>query len=65
MANMSFNIENDVLYTFEEVQDLLKVSKSQLRTVLNNGELKAFKVGKYKWRIPKDSLDEYIKKKWN
>ncbi len=53
---------NDI-YTFDEVRAILKTSKQQLRKMLNEGEISAFKLGKYNWRIPKKSLDKYVKEK--
>ena len=58
MNNMTDNI-----YTFNEVAEILKTSKQQLRKLLKSGEIKAFKLGKYKWKIPKKSLDNYIERK--
>ena len=48
---------NDEIYTFDEVLQILKTSKQQLRKLLKNGEIKGFKLGTYKWRIPKKALD--------
>lgn len=47
------NMTNDEIYTFDEVLQILKTSKQQLRKLLKNGEIKGFKLGTYKWRIPK------------
>ena len=57
------NMTNDEIYTFDEVLQILKTSKQQLRKLLKNGEIKGFKLGTYKWRIPKKALDNYIKEK--
>lgn len=51
------NMTNDEIYTFDEVLQILKTSKQQLRKLLKNGEIKGFKLGTYKWRIPKKALD--------
>lgn len=51
------------IYTFEEAKEILKTSKSTLRSLLDTGELKGFKLGKYNWRIPEKALLEYINKK--
>ena len=56
------NMTNDEIYTFDEVLQILKTSKQQLRKLLKNGEIKGFKLGTYKWRIPK-ALDNYIQEK--
>ena len=57
------NMTNDEIYTFDEVLRILKTSKQQLRKLLKNGEIKGFKLGTYKWRIPKKALDNYIQEK--
>lgn len=57
------NMTNDEIYTFDEVLQILKTSKQQLRKLLKNGEIKGFKLGTYKWRIPKKELDNYIQEK--
>lgn len=57
------NMTNDEIYTFDEVLQILKTSKQQLRKLLKDGEIKGFKLGTYKWRIPKKALDNYIQGK--
>lgn len=57
------NMTNDEIYTFDEVLQILKTSKQQLRKLLKNGEIKGFKLGTYKWRIPQKALDNYIQEK--
>lgn len=52
--------KNIALYTFEEAREILKCSKSKLRELLDTGELRGFRLGKYKWRIPEEALTEYI-----
>ena len=39
------NMTNDEIYTFDEVLQILKTSKQQLRKLLKNGEIKGFKLG--------------------
>lgn len=51
------------IYTFEETRKILKCSKVKLRELLNSGELKGFRLGKYKWRIPENALMDYIQNK--
>lgn len=60
---MQQNKSEIAIYTFEEAREILKTSKSTLRNLLDSGELKGFKLGKYNWRIPKKSLMEYIDNK--
>lgn len=57
-------MERDFL-TFEEVQDLLKLSRSKMYQMLQRGELPAYKIGK-QWRIEKSELEEWLaSKKFN
>lgn len=51
----------DELLTVEELCELLKIGSNAAYRILNNGELKAFRNGRT-WRIPKQSVVEYIKK---
>lgn len=49
-----------IIYTFEEARQIIKCSKSKLRELLDSGEIKGFKLGKYNWRIPETSITDYI-----
>ncbi len=49
----------DIL-TFKECQHLLKVGKNTLLDLLHNGEIDGFRIGR-RWKIPKNSVIEYIK----
>lgn len=49
------------LYTFEEARAILRTSKQKMRQLLDSKEIKAFKIGKYNWLIPKESIDSFIK----
>lgn len=60
MVSKNRNVE---IYTFEEVKTILKTNNQQLRALLNSGDIKGFKLGKYNWRVPASSLDNYIKQK--
>ena len=53
----------DEIMTLEEVAKVLKISNGPLRKLLKDGEIKGFKLGKYKWRIPKAAVEEYVKGK--
>ena len=53
-----FDAYNDVL-TVSEVMDLLYIGKNTVYRLLQEGDLKGFRIGK-SWRIPKVSLEEYI-----
>lgn len=49
----------DDILTIEEVAEALKVGTSQVYKLVRSGNLKAFKEGK-NWRIPRQSVSEYI-----
>lgn len=53
-------IDNSELYTFEEARAVLKTSKQKMRKLLDSKQIKAFKIGKYNWLIPKIAIAEYI-----
>lgn len=48
-----------MVYTIEEVAQILKVSVSTVRNLIDRGELKAFKVGN-QWRVKKEDLQAYM-----
>ena len=50
---------DEVLYTPQEVADLLKIRKNTVYELIKRGELKCSKIGK-QFRIRKDELDEYL-----
>lgn len=54
-------MENEIM-KFEEVMEYLNIGKNTLYRLLNNGEINAFKIGKV-WKIPKESVEDYIEKK--
>ncbi len=45
--------------TVEELMELLYIGKNTAYRLLSSGEIKAFRIGKV-WKIPKDSVTEYI-----
>lgn len=45
-----------------EAAELLYVGKNTIYKLITDGEIKCFKVGRI-WKIPKESLVEYIKSK--
>ena len=57
----AFDMENEIM-RFEEVMEFLNVGKNTLYTLLNSGEINAFKIGKV-WKIPKKSVEEYVNRK--
>lgn len=48
----------DIL-TVEEAAEALRIGHNALYDLLNSGKLKAYKNGRV-WRIPKESICEYI-----
>jgi len=48
-----------MIYTLEQVADILQVSLSTVRKLVDDKELKAFKV-RGQWRVRKEDLDAYI-----
>lgn len=47
------------VYTLEEVQELLKVTRRTLYSYIKAGTLKATKIGRY-WRVRHADLKEFI-----
>ena len=52
------------VYTVEEISEMLKVSSVVIRKHLRSGDLQGYKIGKH-WRIPKESLDKFLKESSN
>ena len=53
-----FDNYDDIL-TVAEVMDILYVGKNTVYRLLNDGELKGFRIGRT-WKIPRDSLTSFI-----
>lgn len=53
MSNTIFNIK--------ELQEILKIGRSQAYSLVTSGQIKAFKIGKV-WKISEDALNDYISK---
>ena len=51
----------DLVYTIDEVAQLLKVSPATVRRLIDDGQLKAIKV-RGQVRIRKEDLDDYLKR---
>lgn len=47
------------VYTLEEVQTLLQVTRRTLYNWIRSGKLKSFKAGR-EWRVTKEALSEFI-----
>lgn len=58
-----FNEYND-LVTVEDLCEMLSIGKNAAYKILAAGELKSFRYNRV-WKIPKDSIIEYIKTKSN
>lgn len=54
--------DNNEIMKFEEVMEYLNIGKSTLYKLLRSGEIISFKIGKV-WKIPRKSVEDYIKKK--
>lgn len=54
----------DDFLTVEELCEILKMGHNAVYRLLNTGELKAFRNGRI-WRIPKQSVIEYVKLRSN
>ncbi len=56
-----------VLYTAEQVAKILKLSVDNIWNLLKTGKLKGFKIreGRSSWRIPADSLEDFIESRTN
>ena len=52
---------NTSLMTIEDLCEALMVGKNAAYDLLKSGEVKSFRIGR-KWKIPRDSLNEYIKR---
>lgn len=48
----------------EEAAEILRIGMNQMYKILNSGELKAYHVGRT-WRIPKESVINYLMEKAN
>ena len=57
-----FENNNDQLITLEELQELLDIGRSTAYSLLNSGEIKAFRIGRF-WKIPRVSVTEFVARK--
>lgn len=55
------NNDNNELLSIEQLCDKLFISPTTAYKLLQTGEIKAFKLGT--WKIPLQSVEDYIKKK--
>jgi excisionase family DNA binding protein len=49
--------------TIDELSDYLKISKSTLYKLAQEGSIPGQKVGKH-WRFPKDAVDQWLRQGW-
>lgn len=52
---------NKMVYTLEEVSELVHISRKTLYTYIREGKLKAAKIGR-SWRITAKNLEEFLNK---
>ena len=57
------NVEQPLM-TLEELCDALMIGKNAAYRLLIEGKIKAFRIGRI-WKIPRDSLQDYLKNKVN
>ena len=49
--------------TLRECREILKVGKNTMLNLLHDGKIEGFKIGS-RWKIPKESVVEFIKFAW-
>lgn len=52
------------LITVDELYEFLSIGKNSAYALLNSGKLKAFRIGRI-WKISREAVLEYIKRKSN
>lgn len=52
----------DDLVTLEEFQEMLQIGRTTAYQLLNSGEIKAFRIGRF-WKIPRAAITEYVARK--
>ena len=50
---------SDEILTVNDVAEILYIGKNTVYSLLQSGELKAFRIGK-SWRIPREALTQFI-----
>lgn len=58
------DISKDDLITLDEFMEMLNIGRTTAYQLLNSGEVKAFRIGRY-WKIPRASVTEYVSRKSN
>lgn len=57
-----FSEARDDLVTLEEFQSILQIGRTTAYQLLNSGEVKAFRIGRF-WKIPRAAITEYVSRK--
>lgn len=55
-------ITRDDMITVEELQEILQIGRVTAYQLLNSGEIKAFRIGRF-WKIPRAAVAEYVSRK--
>lgn len=61
-GNMMYQTELSDLITVDELCELLSIGRNSAYSLLNSGDIKAFRIGRI-WKISRESVFEYIKRK--
>ena len=56
------NEPKDDLMTFDEFMETLHIGRTTAYALLNSGEIKAFRIGRF-WKIPRIAVTEYVSRK--
>lgn len=56
------NYTEDEILTVNDVAEILYIGKNTVYSLLQSGELRAFRLGK-SWRIPRECLNQFIMEK--
>ena len=48
------------VYSLDEVQKILQVTRRSIYSYIKDGKLKAVKIGKY-WRVTRENLEEFLR----
>lgn len=57
-------VYTDDLITVDELCDMLMIGKNMAYRLLNSGEITCFKISR-EWKIPRQSVYQYIQKQCN
>ena len=56
------NYTEDEILTVNDIAEILYIGKNTVYSLLQSGELRAFRLGK-SWRIPRECLNQFIMEK--